>query len=416
MGDKELWYALAQDSSWSLPLHVEWRWHKEADVHYALVMPAVCFYPNQHLLIKAMLDPHDIQGREDQWLIPRTIAESLLHKAPGVTISYYYKWPDPNFPVLPLTKPLSLSPKGAELRNTRSSQDGEAFISHLCQKNGLPNSVVRLVMRAISDDAPRWMLEQRRALDLGFCRLIAAPFRPNWKEIVSFKFRKWKLLGIFNSPQQNKRKALDEAGMPEALCSVQNVGIHRKNHFKINYTLEAIPGRKFDTAVNAVESTRQACGNVSYVASFEKTVESLYHHLLDALETYLRKSGAPFARVSERGNAGLMRFLPTIGAKVRVRGLPVSNLPVHIVAPTTNFSVFGERSDISLVRAKAAKMRQMSSLPPPADDVRKCNGEGSDRLLLRHVGESENEGQPMLSGATPETGDTPGLDGKGDRP
>lgn len=414
-----MWYAMAPDASWSLPLHVEWRWHKEADVHYALVMPAVCFYPNQHLLIKAMLGPHDIQGRDDQWLIPRKVAESLLHKAPGVTISYYYKWPDPNFPVLPMTKPMSLSPKGAEMRNTRGSQDTEAFISHLCQKNGLPNSVVRLVLRAISDDAALWMLEQRRALDLGFCRLIATPFRPNWKEIVSFKFRKWKLLGMFNASQKEKYTGLEEAGLPAALCSVQNVGIRRgragRSSFKIDYTLEAIPGRKFEVAINTVESSRQACGHGSYVASFEKTVESLYHHLLDALENYLRKSSAPFARVSERGVEGVMRFLPTIGAKVRVRGVSANKLPVHIVAPDTAFSVFGERSDINLVRAKAAKVQAMSNLLPPTDDMRKRTGTRIDRMLLLDASQGENGSQPVLSGPADEAGDSPGMDGKGDR-
>lgn len=419
------------DGSWSLPLYIDWRWYKAEDIHYALVMPAVGLYTSQHLLLKALLDVHDIQGRQDQWLIPRKIAEAILHKAPGITPLAYYKWDDPRCPALPMANSLSLSPKGPKVRNLPGSNDYEAFVRHLCHKNSLPNSVVRCVLRALADTAPTWMLEQRKPLDLGFCRIIAAPFRPNWKEIVAFKFKKWKLLGLFNSPEKVKLEELEEAGVPAALCSLHNVALRRtfkQRHqgYRVDYTLEAIPSNKFEAAVSNVEASRQACGTTSYVASFEKTVETLYPHLLAALENYLRKVGAPFARVCERSTSGVIRFLPTLGVSPKVRGVGLRNIPVRIVETGGGFSVHGEASDLNLVCEKTPPLPALPIVPQGTHDLRECpkrgqleestNGEtGANRMPLLHVDKGDDTGKPVLSGTTIATRKTPGMDTEGDR-
>lgn len=429
LGDRELWRAAANDNSWSLPLYVDWRWHKEEDTHYALVMPAVGLYTSQHLLLKALLDAHDIQGREDQWLIPRRIAEAILHKAPGITPLAYYKWADPRCPALPMANSLTLSPKGPIVRNTPGSNDYEAFVRHLCKVNSLPNSVVRVVLRAVGDTAAKWMLEERKPLDLGFCRLIAAPFRPNWKEIVSFKFRKWKLLKLFNSQQKVKLTELENAGVPSVLCSLHNVGLSRgrAKAYQVMYTLEAIPSKKFENAVNVVESKRQACGTTSYVASFETTVEALYPHLLAALENHLRKVGAPFARVCERGVSGVLRFLPTLGLPPKVRGVGLRQLPVHIVEADRCFSVNGEKSDLNLICEKTPPLPALPALSQGQDDVRgrqeqrqldapRDRKQRASRLPLLHVDQGDNSGQPVLSCATVASGEASGMDREGDKP
>lgn len=429
IGDRELWFAKAADDSWALPLYLDWKLDRETNIEYALVMPAVGLYVNQHLLLKALLGSHDVQGRDDNWVISKKMVAALLHKAPGITPMAYYRWPDPNQPVLPLSSPLHISPKGPKVRSESGSSDYEAFVSHVSQLNGLPSSAVRAVFRAVMDAAPKWMLEERRPLDLGFCRLIAVPFRANWKEIVAFKFKRWKLLGLFGLPQADRWTALDEAGLPEALCSPHNVGLRRgvigKDTIRIEYQLEAIPSRKFESAVTAVEVARITCGTTSYVASWEKTVESLYRHLVDALETYLHKTALPFAKVSERGRAGLLRFLPTSGLTSKLRGVALRHLPVNIVASNSRFSVFGESGNPTAVRPKAPPV-------PPLPDIPQINGnlrepeeqrqlaESTDResgtagMPMLHAAEGEDEGQPVLSGATTTDGTTSGVDGERD--
>lgn len=403
-GDRELFHAQGQDGSWSLPLYIDWKHDKVSDRHYALVMPAVGLYTSQALTLIALLQVHDIQGRKDQWVIPRKIAETLLIKAPGITPLRYYKWPDETMPPLPAYKETKLLSETPVLETGRNGN--EAFISHIASVWGIQSSVVKIVFKAIAEEAPKWMMENRQALELGFCRLVAVPFRANWKEIVAFKFRKWKLMSIFNSPQKDQREALEEAGMPAAMCSLHNIGLdHGKGH--VHYTLEAIPTKKFEKAVKLVEGRRLACGRTSYVAQYEKSVEKLYHHLLDALETYLRKTSAPFAKVSASCHSSVIRFMPAITSKVKVRNTALNQIPCHIIPPASPFSVFSEEGDANLIQATPPPMQTLLPVPQTADDVWKLEEqndvdepedgeEGSPRLLVRHDAEIKVSGEPML--------------------
>lgn len=409
IGDIELWFAEGKDAEWRFPLYVQWKVDRETEKQYALITPAVCPYTSQGLVLRALLGTTDILGDSDRWLITRTMAERILHKAPGITPAAYYKWDDVHMPPMPAANPVKVATvKAPENRLDQGSSEYEDFVSHVCSKNGLPNSIVRVVMKAIASDAVTWMVENRKALDLGFCKLLTVPFRPNWKEIVAFKYRKWRLLGIFNMSRKEKAEKLEEIDMPSAMCSLHNIAINNKrgSNYTLQYTLEAIPGARFEADVWTVEKKRQACGTTSYVANFEKTIESLYHNLVDALEAYLRKTSKPFARISEGGKSGYLRFVPTSGLKVKIRGVLLRNLPVHIISPDSPFSVLGEKSDQLIVREKAAPVQALPIVPRGTNDLRECSEqgrlvqpgpEGANGVSLLHAGQGEDSRGPVLS-------------------
>lgn len=422
-GDTELWFA--SGDGWSLPLHVQWRHDKDNDRHYGLVMPAVGLYYSQGLTLIALLQMHDIQGRNDRWLIPRNMVEALLHKAPGITAVAYYKWNEPDMPAIPIPKVLKIDKVSGittELATSTpemSSQD--PFIKYISERTGINGTVVKVVMKAVCDHSSEWLVEKRRTIDLGFCKLFAAPFRANWKEIVAFKFKKWKLLEMFKAPGKWKYEKLEDAGMPSAFCSMHNIAIKKSGQkHRVSYTLEAVPTNRFEKTVDAIERKRIACGGTSYVASFERTVEALYHHLLDALENHLHKTSLPFASLSERSSTGELRLLPTSSSSIKVRGVGIRDIPAHVITPDSPFSLTGGRSDEELVLAQAAQMSKMPALLQAPEDMRECAGEsdvdhddGQDRttrLLLRNVDQGEREGEPVLPCATLGTGDSSGMD------
>lgn len=393
-GDRELWYAKAQDDSWSLPFIIEWKVDLKEEKHYGLVMPAVCLYNSQLLLVKALLDHHDIQKSPNRWLVPKAMVEVLLHKAQGITPTYHYKWTEDNYPPLP-TVWKNMQLKTGQPDNIRPESD-RSFISFVAQEHRIPSSVVAMVLKAVSSSAPKWLLEERKVIDLGFATLMALPYRANWKEIVAFKFRKWKLLGMLGLPQQNKEDALIEAGVPEGLCSPQNLGIRRATRYSggyyIDYTLETVPKKKFNEAIRECEGKRLACGTTSYVLSFERTVETLYPHILDALENYLHKTSLPFARLHEGIKRRLLNFLPTRRNQVKVRGVVVNKLPVHIVTPDSCFSAEAESSDEVRVREKAPPLQALPAVSSAVDDVRGCEKQGD----VEQPGEGGTDGLPML--------------------
>lgn len=397
-GDMELWYA--SGDNWSLPLNVWWKMDRANNLHYAMIAPAVGLYTSQALLLDALFQAHDIQGRQDQWVIPRRMVDVLIHKAPGVTPVFYYRWPDDAMPpLLPPSKDMLLresvtAPKGS------GKGVNEEFVRHVCEQYKLPSSVVRIVLRAIGDEGARWMLETHQPIELGFCRLLAVPFRSNWKEIVAAKFKHWKLLKLLKLPRKVRHAALEEAGVPQALCSPHNIGIRRKN-LRIQYTLEAIPTKSFETAVSVAEGKRQACGHTSYVASFEAGVEKMYHALLEAMEKYLEKTTAPFARVYESSDTGLLGFLPSAGSKIKIHGVAVRKLPVIAVQAESNFSVLAESPGGAMVHSKASPLRQVPRVLPAPADVRQCpvNGTlgGPEGPGQGWETETQTAGLPVLS-------------------
>jgi hypothetical protein len=408
-GDRELWFAEPGDKSWMLPLFLEWRHDKDLNQHFAHVLPALCFYSTQLMAMNAMLQVYDIQGERAQWIIPRAVAEAVLRKASGITVQRYYKWPGvEDFP--PIEK--SASEIRVEMQEYGARKPGhDAFVRWLCKERKLPASIVNVVMTAISQEAPEWLLKHRKPIDLGFCRIAALPFRPNWKEIVVFKCRNLKLRSLLHLPEDQCIKALEEIDMPAILTSPHNVGLRRgwkgeEDIARIDYTLEIVATEKFEAAANRVEGQRMARGSAAYLTEFEDAVEALYRTIVIALRSYVSKVYAPFAEVSQRRGSCIFGFVPILGRKIKVHDTALSRIPVHIVPPDSGFSVFGKSHDPRLIQASPPPLPEMPALPSPADDVRECPGDG--RLEISN-GDSGANGLPVCDAAEGEASREPVL-------
>lgn len=414
-GDRELWILDGADGDWSLPMFVDWKVEKATNAEYGMLYPAISPYPIQHLSMKARLQDHTIIDSEERWLLPKEVCRRLLRKAAGVTPRYYYRWPDPNFHPIPVSPPMRID---KDLGNVAGGWEFEDFMKHISERYSLPMAMVRIFWRAICAEAPHWMMGSGRALDMGFCKLVALPFRVNWKEIVRCKLRKFKLAGIFNLPNRQRREALDEIKMPEILCSPHNIGLNRQyyqgGNARLCYTIEAIPTDRFEAAASICEARRLTCGSKSYVANFEKTVESQYDLILAALANYIRKATLPFARVSESRDSGNLRFLQTKQPE-KLSGVDPRHIPVSIVAPNTAFSVLGEEGEHRLVSRTAPKLPQVPVVPPPTEDVRGSNGGESGWVPLLYASKISPPGEPVLPSSEAQTGDAPGLAGGTER-
>jgi len=396
VGDRELWVLHDSEGLWSIPMFLEWRVN-EADKadEYALVWPAMAPYPLQLLSIRGALEAHSVINSKERWLLRRDVVQRALKKAQGITPRYYYRWPDRRFQPIPATSPVHFD---LDVSNKLASNDWEAFLKHISHRYSLPITMLRVFWRAITSEAPAWMLETRQAFDLGFCRLVALPYRPNWKEIVCQKMKHFHLLGMFNLPQEKRRPALESAGLPEVLCSPENIcvpPVRNGGTFpRMHYCLEAIPTKRFERAVNVAEGSRLAAGQSAYVASYEATIEKQYENILAALEAYLHKVFLPFARVCEVGYSGLPRFVATRGIKA-VKVHP-NRPPAFIIPPGKAFSTAGGEGVRPAVREKATALQAVPVVPRGTDDVRESDGIGSDRVSVPHAGQGGPAGISVL--------------------
>jgi len=384
VGDRELWIAKSADDSWSLPMYVDWKHDRIGKKHYAMVTPAVSLYHSQVLTMKSLMAAHNRMEENNRWLISRRVAETILHKAPGITPAFYYKWPDAACPPLPPTFGMS---RFRVLQNEpQKVATAESFIKFVSLRQKIPVDLVKTVINAVEQEAPIWMLRERQPLELGFCRLIAAPFRSNWKEIVALKARGFKLPSVFSQSNETLWKVLEYIGLPGLLCSTDNIGMKQlRSMHRLSYVIEAIPTDKFEKAVNAVEEERIACGPGHYVAFFEETVEKLYKYLAQALGSYVKKAAMASARLSTGGRNGIIGFLPTSRGKITFKNQSLADLPVNIIPPVTQFTVLGTASDPRLIQAQIEAMQAVPPLPSTIEDVRQSAESGElDRLKREH--------------------------------
>jgi hypothetical protein len=423
VGDTELWYASAEDRSWSLPLHVEWRREPESKAIFAIIEPALEFYQSQVRVMQALFRPHDMSSDQNQWLITQNMVGALLEKAPGITAEKYYRWPHDGCPPIPKASNPTRLIRSEQTPEPDKRSGYMPFARRIEAEYGISSSIVAAVLSAVSMEAPKWMVEDRRPLELGFCRLMALPFRSNWKQIVRFKCRKWKLLSLLTLHISKQWKRLEELGLPGVLCSPHNIGLKRigeNNLCRVQYVIEALPLKGFESTVDDVEKKRLSCGRTSYVAQYEATIEAQYKYIVEALLHYVRKAAAPFAKLHSGGNAGIISFLPVGARGVAVRGVDVANLPVHIVPPDSDFSVLADRSDDNLELSSLDEMPKVPPVLPPTDDVRQCEerrGVGDERyetagwMSLLVTIQDKTQGEPVLPRATSRNGHASRVDG-----
>lgn len=369
--DTQLWCAVGSD--WTLPLWVRWGAEQKTKKIYGVITPASGLYAQQELTLNALFENHDIQGLTSSWIVPQEKIHELLKKAPGVKPFAYYEAPA-SMPFI--TGEFTERHRSQRKVEPQKQEERGDFASYLSKQYAIPISAVKAVLDAIGTEAPRWMIEFRKPINLGFCTLFAAPFRGNWKQIVAHKFKEYPLLNILK--RSNRREVLRELSMPETLCSPQNIalkaGVGGDNH-TLTYTIEAVPSERFELCAGLVGQDRQMKRTV--IKDFESTVESLYELLLKALQTYLHKINLPFAKVHQSGLLGQPRLLPSRGDIPTTSGVGLGKLPVYIIPPASGFSVQAESRVENVVLPKVKIVLPVQPLPEEPADLRRCEGDGN---------------------------------------
>lgn len=421
-GDRELWYAEGGElgeAPWRFPLYVDYKTDIETGTEYAAIFPAVCPHFKASLMLKALFEAHDRLGLENRWLVPKGIVASILHKAPGITPSRYYRWDGKEEKPIAYTE--NLTPGRHEPNHLKSGAEDRVLIRQIADECGLQSSVVKIVLDGLNKVAAGFMVGEHRVMDLGFVKLIAVPFRANWKEIVCFKLRK---LGLLKYLKEEDLKVRDEPrggnslGLPETLCSPHNVAMRREKSkrgplplSRIDYNIEVLTSKAFEKEVTRLECRQRSAGHTAYVGYYEKTVERLYENILEILQAYRKKIGLPFARICDSSRTGGLRFVETVGIRARAHGRHLRDIPVHIVPPARGFSALAEESQSELVCEAAPQVPKVPAFSSPHDDVRQCDERGAVEELgdraggdsgvpMLDAGESAPAGQSMLSRTT----------------
>lgn len=440
IGDRELWYAESNAKTeekdggdggpmWRFPLWIDWATDSKTGVEYAKVYPALCFHYKASLILKAFFEAHDRLGHGRWWLVRKVVVLSALKKAPGITKEKYYRWDGKEDRAIAYTE--RLTPGNHEPEYCKSGGADRALITQIAEACGLQNSVVKIVLEGLNKVAADYMVRQRGALDLGFVKLIAVPFRANWKEIVTFKLRKLGLLQYLKEETESRESGTESndnpSGLPETLCSPHNVALRREKRktnqgplpvSRIDYSVEVLTSKGFEREVTNLVTQQRQAGHTAQVGHYEKTVEKLYDQILEILRAYRKKIGYPFARICDSSRSGGLRFVETRGHLARAHGHNLRRIPVHIVPPARGFSALAESSQQELVCAPPTEVPKLPAFSqeegaqwPEITDVRQSafrrtleeliyREGGAGGLPLPNAPEGTTAGEPMLSRTT----------------
>lgn len=409
VGDVELWYAEPADRAWRLPLHVEWKRDDSDGALYGLIIPGTCFYHVQVLQMEAIIGAYSLEDRSDRWLVPRAHIEELLHKAPGIHAEFYYQWPEKGHPPIP-----SQHGQSVEVRNrTVRSKRFDSFTHFISATHNLPPDVVGVVLSAIAQSGTEWLVWHRQPIDLGFVRLMAFPFRANWKEIVLFKKKSADIIKALLSPRLIRSQRLTSMRFAATLCSPHNVALRGGAEYsRIDYSIEAMTTPGFDRNVESIEGDRIRQGN--YAGQYSKAVEKIYDSIVDCLVLYAKKTQSAWAKLHQSSSGCGTSLFPTRAREFN--DVPLSDLPVDIIPAGNDFSVFAEREGKGHLAALSAppppRLLALPSILPAADDVRTCGGNGdmveprpggTAGLSVLDASQGIASGKPVLSCGSTET-------------
>jgi hypothetical protein len=309
-GDWELWIAagkLADNFEWRLPIKALPFKSGVGDRLYYVKCGMSCSAP-QYNALSPVLDAWDCCPKDERgWWFKEASMKNFAVHAPGIHPEFYTVWPEYTVPKVNYSDP---NPEDFELEPDPGFSALET--EFLKRVHGLLGSIgweeLKIVWLAVRKEAKKFLVVDRRILDLGFVRLAYMPYRQNWKEALTIRFGA--LLTVFRKTPTDRHEALTEAGVYGALASAKLVAVDPKLRF-VHWTLETLPSRELQHAVEEQEFAKlQKIGPASYANQILGAMSKRLKHTLEILRYYSGAVSLPVAKIREGGRFGSASLVP----------------------------------------------------------------------------------------------------------
>lgn len=383
---RELWVVRGKVPSglWVFPVYIDY--YQGNHKQFAKATPAVGLTAEQHLHLAYHFSVHNAWKKTDSFLIERCFLDQLAERITGIVPEYYFRWP--NSASVPIARSLRrlLVPKD-DVNDDGISEETEDFIDFIHKRRAVDRNILRLAIDLIAREAPYWLTQKKKPIDLGFVRLFAFPYRANWKEILLAKFRD--IAWVFNSNKETKANALREAKFNEHLCRLEMLSIDRQK-LHIHWTMEAVSTKQWEKDTAEIEMTKQASGESVYIKLYEKLVAALAPRILEVFTDYVQKVARAFPQIQRGVKSSSQKMVPYSGPAKLLPKIG-HNIPVHIMVDTGPPKISKRERDSQLIVSPVDGLPPMPHLPKAIDDVRRCE-ERSTVAQPAH----ENNGDPRL--------------------
>lgn len=272
-------------------------------------------------------------GDGTHWLIRPTNFEQVCRKCLGITPSFYWKWP--SLPDSKSAEPSENAPVEKSDPTEPEQSRTDEFIRYCCAENGWPNfHTVSANFTLICRSAVRWLLVNRKPLDLRFCTLYALPVR---KDALAILKQQWPHIGTTLRRKKNRSGILEGLGVIKSLHNPDLVEMPTNETF--GWSLFVAESKPFDQIVNQLErETLRNSTPARYVLRLGSVVKKSYGQIIELLAAYYAKTNLSMGHVDTSLPRHLYQLHPKIPhyrrGKIKPQG--VQDVPASApVAPAT---------------------------------------------------------------------------------
>jgi len=191
------------------------------------------------------------------------------------------------------------------------------FVKYVARRVGGKASVFQTVWTAMIQEAPAYLLDEKKPINLGFGELYALPYRANWREIMQAKFPRL-ALALKKTPRELVPPFLINTGWDAELFNSDLVEMKGKDKHH-GWCVIFAPNEQWFKIVRAYErDQRAALGATKYATRFTKLVRKLSNRILKYFLNHVTQTSIPAAAVRHSPRSGGDYLVPHI-PKGRVR-------------------------------------------------------------------------------------------------
>lgn len=297
----------------SLPIKA--RPHRNGVTRYFQVPGSGTYTNQQWMELTAIFDANDsCPQQKDYWFCESNFLK-FASAVRGLNPEFYTKWPG----FVPRASPED-SPEAIELEAEPGFSASELkFLKriHYMLDSGLSWEAMKILWLVVRKEAIRQLSVDLKPLDLGFARIIAMPYRANWKEALCVRFQPrlavLSLLAAFRRPRAQWHEHFHAMGFYNALASAKLLALNCLNWSKpsVRWSLEILPAPELQRAMEEHEAAREnSLGPARYAARILKQMALRLNLSLEILKHYTDAVRLPPGAIKEGKPFGTQILTP----------------------------------------------------------------------------------------------------------
>lgn len=384
--DTELW--VISGDTWTIP--VKCRFCEVNGVEYFHVFPAVALGFAQSSSLESALKR--LGGEVDVragWAVPVEAMRQHFKKAEGITPEFYFKWGL-------ITKVPTEEQIDVAVKERKAKLDCSEFIKHVSEVSGIDQYTLTLSWIAITQHIPGWLLTGKM-LNLGFSRLVAVPYRKNWKEILLVRYPTLKKALMINDPKRLLSMAFTAASRMIRMSELTE-SHQRRGRTVFSWHIEVLHDSDWEKTCDQVEGDAAArLGPLAYVKRWANRVAHIEDSVYEVLAEQVAKETAPTCRVLWRRGQRGMQFVqasPTVIGSAQI-------VECDDGSTSSVDDFLGIEDSAAYLEEKASRLLQMSPVQPEDEDLRVPRGTDAavpadDGVLVLPPSGGEATGEAVL--------------------